>query len=73
MSRRELPLHIVDGEAQAWHRWFAWRPVRSEQGSYIWLRVTWRRRFLPPLWFCPPAPFEGWYEYSDERRGYWGN
>lgn len=65
------PLHILDGEATAWERWFAWRPVLSEQGRYIWLRLTWRRRFYPPIWFCPPAPADGWSEYSDSRQSFW--
>lgn len=67
------PLHIQDGHASEWKRWFAWRPVRSEQGFQIWLRKTWRRKFFPPMWFCPPAPYNGWNEYSDERRGFWGH
>lgn len=66
-----VPLHILEGTMTAWERWFAWRPVRSEQGNWIWLRSTWRRRFYPPLWFCPPAPVDGWVEYSDSRHGFW--
>lgn len=64
------PLHIIDGQALGWTRWFAWRPVRSEQGNWIWLRSTWRREFYPPLWFCPPAPYM-WREYSDTKQNYW--
>jgi hypothetical protein len=65
------PRHISEGHATSWVRWFAWRPVKTEQGRWVWLRHTYRRRFLPPLWFVPPAPFMGWMEYSDERRGPW--
>lgn len=67
-----VPLHITDGKAGAWERWFAWRPVRSEQGFWVWGRSTWRRWFYPPIWFVPPAPWR-WREYSDERCGWWGH
>jgi hypothetical protein len=66
-----IPLHILEGSPLPWHRWFAWRPVRSEQGDWIWMRKTWRRRFLPPVWFIPPAPADGWNEYSDIRKSFW--
>ena len=61
----------AEGHGQPWHPWFAWRPVRLEQGGLAWLRQTWRRRYLPPAWFVPPAPATGWFEYSDARRGSW--
>jgi hypothetical protein len=69
--RSDAPLHVREGLVTEWAPWFAWRPVRSEQGRWIWCRRTWRRRFRPPAWFVPPAPGNGWAEYSDERRGYW--
>lgn len=69
--KQYVPMHYLEGGATEWQKWFAWRPVRSEQGAWVWLRWTWRRRFTPPLWFCPPAPFDGWIEYSDDRLGYW--
>ena len=68
---RPVPLHVREGIASEWRRWFAWRPARLEQGGRVWLRSTWRRRFYPPIWFTPPAPVNGWLEYSDERRSRW--
>lgn len=64
------PLHVIEGKATAWSRHFVWLPVRSEQGFWIWLRRTWRRRFFAPIWF-DPAPWDGWYQYSDERLSFW--
>jgi len=29
------------------HRWFAWRPVDTEDRGWRWLRLVWRRR----VWF----------------------
>jgi len=26
-----------------WHLWFAWRPVRSIEGEWLWLRVIERK------------------------------
>ena len=69
--KNHVPLHILEGVATEWRRWFAWRPVWSEQGGWIWLRWTWCRHFTPPIWFTPPAPFGGWFEYSDRRLGWW--
>lgn len=64
------PLHVIEGAATDWERWFAWRPVRTEQNAFCWLRSTWRRRFFPPLWFVPPAPVS-WWQYSDTQRTFW--
>lgn len=68
---RAKPLHIEEAVFSEWEEWFAWRPVKTEQGHRAWLRKTHRRRVLPPIWFVPPAPASGWTEYSDEKRGYW--
>jgi len=65
------PMHVREGSASSWRRWFAWRPVHTERDGWIWLRFTFRRRFYPPIWFCPPAPFNGWFEYSDDKLGFW--
>jgi hypothetical protein len=61
------PLHVLEGAADQWEPWFAWRPVRLEgkpaaPGRLVWLRRIERRWFYPAIWFCPPAPFR-WREY----------
>lgn len=65
------PLHVREAAFTDWREWFAWRPVRAEQGGWVWLRQTWRRKVFPPPWFCPPAPATGWFEYSDDRKSCW--
>lgn len=65
------PLHVREGFHTHWWRWFAWHPVRTEQGRWVWLRHTYRRLFWPPMWFCPPGPHGGVYEHSDVCRGFW--
>lgn len=30
-------------EYDAWYRWFAWYPVKVDNGKYIWLRIIFRR------------------------------
>jgi len=64
------PLHVIEGYRLPWERWFAWYPVRSEQGYRVWLRWTWRSRFFAALWF-DPAPYGGYFQYSDERKDFW--
>lgn len=27
-----------------WHRWYAWRPVRTREDVWVWGEVVWRRR-----------------------------
>jgi hypothetical protein len=27
----------------AWHSWFAWRPVRTLHGDYVWLETVLRK------------------------------
>ena len=32
-----------DGTDMPWTKWFAWFPVRTEAGRYVWLRwIEWR-------------------------------
>jgi hypothetical protein len=64
------PMHVREGIFSPWKEHFAWWPVLSEQGDRIWLRHTWRRRFYAAVWF-DPAPWDGWYEYSDVRLSKW--
>jgi len=65
------PLHIRESFVTEWARHFAWLPTRTEQRTWVWLRWTWKRSVRPPAWFIPPAPADGWNEYSDDKRGYW--
>lgn len=49
----------------SWHRWFAWRPVRTIDGRRTWFRCIYRR-----LWFFPEglpgAPGPMWeYQRTD--------
>lgn len=43
------------------HRWFAWRPVNTDDRGWRWLRLVWRRRY----YIDPPEhlPIRGW-EYN---------
>lgn len=39
-----------------WHRWWAWRPVRTWAHGWVWLRTVERRRWAADVCGCP----EGW-------------
>jgi hypothetical protein len=26
-----------------WHRWFAWFPLKTQDGTWVWLETIWRR------------------------------
>lgn len=58
------PMHVKEGAATSWFRWFAWRPVLlSSQvyenpgytymhtGDWTWFRWVERRRFYAAPWF----------------------
>ena len=65
------PIYFRESAFTPWRRHFAWWPRLLEQGGRAWLRLTWRRRVLPPAWFVPPAPATGWFEYSDHKLSCW--
>lgn len=44
-----------------WHRWFAWRPVKTEQHGWRWLRTVERALSYPPIG-VPFAP-DPWWTY----------
>lgn len=46
------------GAVGPWHRWFAWRPVRTEEHGWRWLRIVERAKFYPPD--APGAPSPWW-------------
>lgn len=45
-----------------WHRWFAWRPVRTVDQGLVWMRTVSRRRYqsLPNL---PGATYD-WFHHA---------
>ncbi|MGJ4084341.1 hypothetical protein [Corynebacterium macclintockiae] len=40
-----------------WHRWFAWRPVRTEQHGWRWLRTVERRQLTGPTFSPMDSPY----------------
>lgn len=46
------------GKGNEEHKWFAWRPVRTELGKWIWLEYIYRTKY----WI-------GWI-YSEEKMRY---
>lgn len=54
-SRRYAPLHppppLAYGFPTAmWHRWFAWRPIRTWDHRLVWLRFVYRRPIQKHDW-----------------------
>ena len=51
-----------------WHRYFAWRPVRTENERWVWWKRVWRRRY-----FCEWIKFAfydpNWWEYRTIQEG----
>ena len=43
-----------------WTKWFAWRPVRTQQDELIWLETILRRRWSKPFLSRMPE----WMEYK---------
>ena len=64
------------GDAVApWHIWFAWRPVRTWDFRWVWLRKV-RRRLIQLHWYLYGGP-EHWWQYAliaeDEAHAGGGN
>lgn len=34
---------INQRDLKEWHSWFAWYPVQTEDGYWVWLELVWRR------------------------------
>jgi hypothetical protein len=43
-------------------RWFAWYPVQTFDGEWLWLRPVHRQRLQTKL--CLPGGIGHWWEYS---------
>jgi len=47
--------------ASPWNKWFAWRPVVTWDGRFVWLRFIYRRRVFPSI-LTEGIP-DPWMEY----------
>lgn len=53
----------------AWHLWFAWRPVKTQQYGWRWLRYVHRaKHYPPPLIPGAPAPYWVYRPTKNDRR-----
>lgn len=43
----------------AWDRWFAWRPVKTDSGRWVWLKTVQRTE-----WDCRAGDSYFWKEYA---------
>jgi len=34
----------MSGEWVIWEDWFAWHPIKTIDGKWLWLRIVWRRK-----------------------------
>lgn len=48
-----------------WYRWFAWRPVKTTDRGWRWLRPVWARRYQTK--FSLPGPTDHWTHYIVDR------
>lgn len=49
-----------------WHLWFAWKPVRTFDNRFAWLRMVSRRCIQKHEYLHGGSDF--WFQYSIERR-----
>jgi hypothetical protein len=45
-----------------WHRWFAWRPVRTYDGRWSWLLFLYRRQIQKHQYLYGGPDF--WWQYA---------
>lgn len=57
----ELGTFMFGDSVGPWHIWFAWRPVKTIDGRWTWLRTIERQRYAlkPHL----PGPMTEWWGY----------
>lgn len=50
-------------DPKAWHRCFAWAPIRVDDSRIVWLQMLWYREVAREIdcWILPPL-----YEYRIE-------
>lgn len=57
------------GSYGPWHRWYAWRPVQTEQHGWRWLRTVQRARYYFPDWLHgAPGPIWVYQPLNTDRR-----
>jgi hypothetical protein len=48
-----------------WVRWFAWKPVRTVDHGYLWLRFVYRRCIQKHDYLS--GPMEWWWQYVKDN------
>lgn len=59
-----MKIELSKTNERDWHQWFAWFPVATQDGYFIWLRRVWRRDECceAAAWACAPI-----WGYRTER------
>ncbi|AWN47165.1 hypothetical protein DK419_13260 [Methylobacterium terrae] len=63
-SRSGPPLPMFGSPIGPWRLWFAWRPVQSFDGAWMWLRRVDRRRIQKHDYLTGGEPLEQWWQYA---------
>lgn len=45
----------------SWHKWFAWKPVKTYDQRFVWLRMVWRRGVYKHQYLHGGRDFWFWY------------
>ena len=59
-TRTDKWLHEGDG----WHEWFAWRPVSTVTGHYVWLERVSRRKMFDGDWHYGTLYWESYPKHA---------
>jgi len=70
MTRRDPYQPMFGSPMTPWWRWFAWRPIRTLDRGWVWLRPVWRRRCLIAGYLAlePHGP-DTWLQHVIDRQG----
>lgn len=47
-----------------WMPWFAWRPVRTWEGEWVWWKWIERRLCQNHSWLYGPSALDQWFQYQ---------
>lgn len=56
------PIPMFGDPVGPWHKWFAWKPVKTYDQRFVWLRTV-ERRCIQKHEYLPHGGADFWWQY----------
>lgn len=69
MTAKPIPIPMFGDFIGSWHTWFAWYPIMTYDGRFVWLKYVWRRGVYRHQYLSGGSDFWFWYALEAPNNG----